>query len=253
MGTRKGASREKDSRRCRARFGVGDARPPGGGHGADRLTCLDLGRDDLVRSAASGQLQVAVVSVMSKADYTAFYTEQSTKTNPPSGTTPKAPLYGVNATHRVWVTLAPELQRWCRRYVRGLKRAGVKHPERRVRPRVTQRLGLDPERRYTRVVEMWVEPANVFRPCPDPDVVDRRCDLTLPSPTPQVNGIDDYAAFFSWLYYASYTTSGAPWTRLGYTYDWGGGSSNFGASEYILTASTPWEVRSAATLNDYCG
>ena len=85
--------------------------------------------------------------------------------------------------------------------------------------RVRQRLGLPPGTPYTRVVEVWVDPANVSRPCPDPGVDDRSCELAV-TQTQVVKGIEDYAAFFiSWLYYKSYSLEGAPWTRLGYTYD----------------------------------
>jgi hypothetical protein len=221
---------------------IRDAAVPGPSDVDTHLFALsDANRQLVWRSDGSGR-QVAVVSVMTRDTYTRFYAGGT-------GTTPPAPLYGLNANPMVWVTLAPELQRWCRRYARRLARAGVRNRARRVRHRVTQRLGLGPGNPHTRAVELWVDPANVFRPCPDPGVADRSCELQLTGA--QVRGIEDYTAFFTWLYYGSYSADGAPWTRLGYTYDWGG-SSKFGASEYILTASTPWEVRSATSVHEYC-
>jgi hypothetical protein len=219
-----------------------DAAVPGPADVDTHLFALSDANRQLIWRTDSGRRQVAVTSVMTRDVYTKYYARGS-------GTTPPAPLYGLKANAMVWVTLAPELRRWCRRYARRLARAGARNPARRVRRRVAQRLGLDPRVRYARVVEMWVDPANVFRPCPDPGVADRSCELRLTDA--QVKGIDDYAAFFTWLYYTSYSATGAPWTRLGYTYDWGG-HGKFGASEYILTASTPWQARSAAGLYDYC-
>jgi hypothetical protein len=206
------------------------------------LFALSDDNRQLVWRTDSGRRRVAVVTVMTNDTYTRFYAGGS-------GSTPSAPLYGLDAKPMVWVTLAPHLQRWCRRYARRLSRAGVPNIAQRVRRRVTQRLGLPPGTPYRRVVELWVDPAHVFRPCPDPDVADRSCDLRLTQQ--HVQGIDDYTAFFTWLYYKSYSPDGAPWTRLGYTYDWGQ-ASKFGESEYILNAGTPWEVRSARSLNDYC-
>jgi hypothetical protein len=221
---------------------IRDAAVPEASDVDTHLFPLSEGNPQLVWRNGPGGRQVAVASVMTGATYTRHYTD-------PSGTTPPAPIYGPHGNPMVWVTLAPELQRWCRRYVRRLARAGVRRPARRLRQRVTQRLGLPPDTRYTRVVELWVDPAKVFRPCPDPGVADRRCELQLDGA--EVPGIDDYPAFFSWLYYTSYSIHGAPWTRLGYTYDWGG-RSKFGASEYVLTAGSPWELRSAARVHDYC-
>jgi hypothetical protein len=226
---------------------IHDAAVPGPSDVDEHLFALsDDNRQLIWRTDPDGR-QVAVASVMTRDD-TKFYSQRS-------GLTPGPPQYGIGAKHIVWVTLAPELQRWCRRYARRLARAGVRNPARRVRQRVTQRLGLPPDKRYTRVIEFWVDPADVFRPCPDPEVDDRRCEFELAAGA-RVEGIDDYAAFFTWLFYTSYfyqssNVKGAPWTRLGYTYDWGG-LSKFGASEYILQAGTKWERRSRQTLNDYC-
>jgi hypothetical protein len=36
---------------------------------------------------------------------------------------------------------------------------------------------------------------------------------------------------------------GRPWTRLGYTYDWGNPSSKYGLSEFIVKEGAPIEVK----------
>jgi hypothetical protein len=221
---------------------VRDAAAPGETDIDYNLFALSDANHRLIWRTEPGGRKVAVASVMTSDTFTGHYQEMT-------GTTPPPPLYGLEAHPMVWVTLAPELQAWCRRYARRLARAGVRNPAKLVRQRVTQRLGLPPNKRYTRVVELWVDPADVFRPCADPAVDDRRCQLQLTAA--QVDGIDNYTGFFTWLYYTTYSVNAAPWTRLGYTYDWGG-RSKFGASEYILQGSTPWERRSARPLSDYC-
>ena len=69
--------------------------------------------------------------------------------------------------------------------------------------------------------------------------------------TPKVIGVPDYPSFFASLYVDSYSTDGAPWTRLGYTYDWGG-RSEVGLSEFMLAPETAYAVRSASSIADYC-
>ena len=195
----------------------------------------------LIWRPGSDRRQVAVAVVMTTATYRGFYASGS-------GTTPAS-------TPVVWVTLAPQLESWCRHLARRLARTALRHPAHlslatRVRRRVVQRLGLSPSTPYSEVVEMWVDRTRLFRPCPDPGVSDRRCDLSLRG-TPHVEGIADYPAFFASLYVGSYGVDGAPWTRLGYTYDWGG-SNRFGESEYMLTTSTRYLVRTASSVSDYC-
>ena len=118
----------------------------------------------LVWRPGSGRQQLAVAALMTVENYRQFYASGS-------GTTPSSrPV--------VWVTLAPELRAWCRNFARRLARDGKRNAT-LVRKRVAQRLGLSPRPRYTRVVELWVDRTNVFRPCPDPEPTDRRCELQM--------------------------------------------------------------------------
>jgi hypothetical protein len=183
------------------------------------------------RSGPDGK-QIAVAAVMTEDTYQRYYESGS-------GTTPSSKPV-------LWVTLVPQLGDWCRHLRQTLRESAA-----RLRRRVVQRLGLAPTTPYNRVVELWVDPAKVFRPCPDPATGDNHCELQMHG-TPQVKGISDYPSFFASLYVGAYGIEGAPWTRLGYTYDWGG-SKEFGESEYMLTTSTRYEVRSAGTVSEYCG
>jgi len=143
---------------------------------------------------------------------------------------------------RIWVTLAPEVQQFCRQL--QLPDPGF---------RLKQFLGLDPNRSYQRFVELWIQPEDLFRPCPDPETDDHRCELDFrPGPPPRVKNIDDYPAFFQGLVAVQYRPDGAPWTRLGYTYDWAYGTRGVGASEFVMVPEARFLVAATATTAEYC-
>jgi hypothetical protein len=142
---------------------------------------------------------------------------------------------------RIWVTLAPELRRFC-------QRLGIPDPT----DRLKQYLGLSPTNQNDLLVEMWVARDDLFRPCPDPEVSDSACSLQTTDPPPTVKNIPDYAHFLLSLHEKSYRVDGAPWTGLGYTYDWAHGEHGIGASEYMLVPKAAYEVRSVQQPSSYC-
>lgn len=144
----------------------------------------------------------------------------------------------------VWVSPVPQLQERCRSF--GLSGATL---DRRLR----QYLGLGPSGTQDRVVELWVNTRDLFRPCPDPEIDDRSCRLGLPA-IPENATADDleHARWFAERF-ASYANPGAlPWTRLGYTYDWGSSGSKVGASEYVIRKGTRVWIASVSTAANYC-
>lgn len=143
----------------------------------------------------------------------------------------------------VWLTLVPQVQQFC-------QALGFDNPTFRLK----QFLGLNPNRYYQRFVEVWVKPEDLFRPCPDPQTNDTSCDLVLdPNKSVKVKGIDNYTVFFQKLKQDTYALSnGAPWTRLGYTYDWIRGTRNVGASEYIASPGSTLTIESSYTTAEYC-
>ncbi|QJE74436.1 hypothetical protein HHL28_16365 [Aerophototrophica crusticola] len=205
---------------------------------------------DLVwRDGAKGR-QVKVASVMPAGSYRKYYLGKAT------GTSPKG--WGT-----MWVTAAPQLQRFC---------AAVPGDADAKRRRVQQWLGLRPEANDPWVVEFWVEPASLARPCPNPDITAESCPVDTPQTVarPTCDAKDKACAekvgFVDWL--DSYTrlsvvAGGYPWTRLGYTFDWKPAEgkppvgetvafSRYGATEFILRPNQPYEQASATTLGDYC-
>lgn len=143
-----------------------------------------------------------------------------------------------------WVTVVPEIRRFF----------AVAPPE---SLRLAQLLGLPPQvaiagdpREYKFMMEMWVAPKDLFRPCPDTEISDTACETDFPVDSfrsldlsnlvratagPNYGAFMTYPAWFDNQTRYSYTmgSNPYPWTRLGYTYDWGS-SSHVGLSEFVL-------------------
>lgn len=128
----------------------------------------------------------------------------------------------------MWVTVVPEVQNIVSDYC---LRQDISHIP--IYYRIQQLLGLPPQP-HTEMqrffVQLWVSPLDLFRPCIDTEVVDTSCvpdvdadgiykDLFQFAKT----DIPHYRHWFDSMKSKVYNTQGSafPWTRLGYTYDWG--------------------------------
>jgi len=91
----------------------------------------------------------------------------------------------------------------------------IKNPDERLK----EMLGLPPNSVYSYFVELWVRPADLFRPCSDTETGDSVCSLCFPA-----NADPTYVAWINKnridRYYQCDLYSKYPWTQLGYTYDW---------------------------------
>lgn len=155
-------------------------------------------------------------------------------------------------SRELWVTVVPELQNFCRDYT-----ATGNEPI----PRIIQLLGLPPtEKRTQQIVEFWVNYRDLFRPTPDPEISDREAQLTFPESRNFLLVSDEYKNWYndrvrefdSRLKEMNPAHLPAPWTRLGYTYDWGESNDHIGLSEFVLVKGADLEVASATPVNDYC-
>lgn len=143
----------------------------------------------------------------------------------------------------VWVTAAPEIRQFCE----ALDRSGDP-----LALRLAQRLGLPPDVEYDRFVSFWVRPEDLVRPCPDPEVTDRECELAPPTPEEHVQVSDAYLKWFHELEASMYDSEGYPWTRLGYTYDWHPSTDEVGPSEFVVRPEAIVEVQGVHTTEAYC-
>ena len=143
-------------------------------------------------------------------------------------------------TRDTWVTAAPELRDFCARQHLN---------EEDMTLRVEELMGLPPHNGKTRFVAFWVNTEDLFRPSPDPEITDHEAGLDFPVSSRFVTVSDDHVAWFNAQKAASYGDGGYPWTRLGYTYDWGNPLCHVGLSEFVIRSGATVDVQSV-TLND---
>ena len=160
-------------------------------------------------------------------------------------------------TKSLWVTVVPELKNFF---------IGKECPP--TAKRLVKLYGLNPAFEYDVLLEIWVYPKDLFRPSPDPEVTDHEGELsvkidddnwTFPSDSNAFLTIDmkilfkdsayqkkppEPVPFKTWfmnraqtIYHRKGDDPGAwgwPWSRLGYTYDWGNPNDHVGLSEFII-------------------
>ena len=111
--------------------------------------------------------------------------------------------------------------------------------------RLAQLLGVHADEGYTRFTAFWVKPSEVIRPAYVTDVTAQMS-----------NGYDqitdpDYRAWFDANILYSYFQSDYPWTRLGYTYDWSGGDSEYGLTEFLIADGSKTEIAFTYSTEDF--
>lgn len=138
---------------------------------------------------------------------------------------------------KVWVALESEERPRCAAF-----------PRHRLDRRLEQLLGLPPGGEPRRFVLLEVARSALHRPCFDPDPTAERCPLEAAPGLPEdfldwlgTNALDSYRI-----------PDGFPWTRLGYTYDWRSGASEYGVSEFVLTEGTEARVIAIQTAEEFC-
>lgn len=136
-----------------------------------------------------------------------------------------------------WVTAVPDIKNFFKSH---------SIPEQYLQLRVAQLLGLPPDSKDDYFVEVWVNPKDLFRPTPDSEINDTTTQLDFPSSVDPA-----YEKWFDENIISSYFPKEYPWTRLGYTYDWGNPNSHVGLSEFVIRNSSNITVKSVQTTNEY--
>ena len=204
------------------RDAVNDAEVAEPGEISTNLTSIVESNDRLVWQGVPANRQVLAVTWTNWPGYDDFIGQTTTA--------------GVDT----WVTAVPDLQDFCQ-------------TEKPAEPvlRLEELLGLPPGNGKNRFVEIWVSPRDLFRPSPDPEVTDHEAQLDFPD-SRFVTISDQYKAWFNDLKSKSYGENGYPWTRLGYSYDWGNPSSHIGLSEFVIPKGSPIEISSVVSNEEYC-
>lgn len=141
-------------------------------------------------------------------------------------------------SRETWVTVFPELKNFCK---------DINSPPPELTLRLEQLLGLPPKGDKTRFIEFWVKPRDLFRPSPDPEIDDTVAELDFPN-----NATAQHKEWINQLKKNSYGPNGYPWTRLGYTYDWGNKKSKIGLSEFVIQKNAKVFVDSVSMTQLYC-
>lgn len=127
-------------------------------------------------------------------------------------------------------------------------------------------LGLHPDAPVKHFVLFDVHEGDIFRPAADPDptrpwpcadpAADRNCGENLPADAGEEHVrwmaehmLSQYVVIPSRLETKS---TGYPWTRLGYTYNWRPGAEKYGASEYVMRKGAVVNVAAIVPFQEYC-
>lgn len=169
---------------------------------------------------------------------------------------PGLPMFEVDSFHIVWVTVIPEMQELCRDPKFGRKEG--------LNLRLKQLLGLPPTSVKTHFAELWVQPQDLFRPCPDNEINDTKCGLyfeqeqdtaqVLLKPYTEWFNDQRLMSYYNYEWKAQYNwTDHYPWTQLGYTYDWNKkNKTHVGLSEFIIKNNSKVYPNKVYSTEEYC-
>jgi len=137
-----------------------------------------------------------------------------------------------------WVTAVPELQ---------IVYDSIAHSVDDPLLRIEQLLGLPMDTGSEWFVELWVNPDDLFRPCPDNEITDSACELSFPD-----DATGEHIDWFNnQIIESYYHEQQYPWTRLGYTYDWDDSTSEIGLSEFIIRQGAEVVVERVESYEEY--
>jgi hypothetical protein len=154
---------------------------------------------------------------------------------------------GYNDATLIWVTAVPQIRSFCKQHYARRKESNLPL-------RILQVLGMPPMKvEASRFVEIWVQPKDLFRPAPDPEIDDHEAGIDFPVSGEFVSINQEYKDWFN-KHRATVYTREIPgtWTRLGYTYDWGNPKNHVGMSEFIVRPGAMFEVAAIYTTDHYC-
>ncbi len=136
----------------------------------------------------------------------------------------------------IWATSAGEMQEWYEGNHDGVDDWEL---------RFAQLLGVHEDEGYTRFTAFWVPVENVIRPAYVTDVTSQmENDYAIVTD-------ESYKEWFDNNILWSYFESDYPWTRLGYTYDWSGGESEYGLTEFLVRDGSKTEIAFTYTTAEF--
>lgn len=152
----------------------------------------------------------------------------------------------VTITSEMRVFSDREFLEWFRMNRKGVRNWGL---------RLRQLLGLPREEKLTHFTTIWVEPKDLIRPAYTPSIASSEMACRFEDDDDsQLDSLGMWLRnWFDKTWSASYKSDGGyPWTRLGYTYDWGAtGSDKYGLSEFLLMNESKVMVQTTKDLKSF--
>ena len=119
--------------------------------------------------------------------------------------------------------------------------------------RIRQLLGLPRGEELTHFTTVWVDPKDMVRPAYIPDIAS--AEMTCRFNEEDDSQLDSLGMWLrNWFdntWAASYKEHGYPWTRLGYTYDWGSKGDKYGLSEFLIMSGAEVQVQTTKEFKAY--
>lgn len=141
----------------------------------------------------------------------------------------------------VWVVNEKELLMWFQDHKDGVRDWDLRFKQLFGEPRTSN---------VSHMAFLWVSPNDLMRPAYVPDV--KAYDMRTSFEGNDADNTERMMWFKNWFdarAAKSYEGPNArPWTRLGYTYDWGSDAEKYGLTEYIVTPGANMEVRFTRNL-----
>ena len=114
------------------------------------------------------------------------------------------------------------------------------------RLRFNQLIGVAGDKDYKCVTALWVNLADLRRPAYEPDITKQ-----IDSQKLSRKDVPEITDWFSENILYSYFDSAAPWTRLGYTYDWADNGTEYGLTEFIILKGATVDVEWTKTQDEF--
>ena len=210
---------------------------------ADRDSILDAKFADAVKDASEA-LEEEKYTVVTLDEYSDKVTWNADKTKLlVVALTSNPELYKEDETVKfddvVWVVNDKELWNWFQDHKDGVRNWDLRFKQLFGEPRTSA---------ATHMAFLWVNPEDLMRPAYVPDVKAYDMHTSFEGEFNNDAGNSDRMMWFkNWFddrAAKSYSGPDArPWTRLGYTYDWGSSADKYGLSEFIVVPGANMVVR----------
>ncbi len=212
---------------------------------ANRDSILDAKFDAAVKDASEA-LEEEKFTVVTLDDYSDKVTWNADKTQLLVVTLTSDPDFykdgeTVKSDSVVWVVNEKEFLMWFQDHKEGVINWDLRFKQLFGEPRTSP---------ATHMAFLWVSPNDLMRPAYVPDV--KAYDMRTGFEGNDADNTDRMMWFKNWFDAHAkniYTGPNArPWTRLGYTYDWGSKTDKYGLTEYIIVPGANMEVRFTRNL-----